>query len=151
MTADTVDRLFAREQLRELGLRYAQGIDRENAEMLSSVFTDDAELVSEHSTLGPGGETIAEGILEYHDVVCGYDTTLHFVGNQTVDVDGDSGTGETYCFAIHWYTEDEEQKQYTMFLRYQDEYRREDGDWYFSQRTIEVDEEYVSRISPRTP
>lgn len=146
MPVDTVEQLLAREQLRELGLRYAQGIDRKNVELLSSIFTDDAELVSEQSTLGPGGKRIAEGILEYHDEVCGYDTTMHFVGNQTVNIDGDTATGETYCFAVHWYTE--KHQQYMMFLRYQDEYRHENDDWYFSQRTIEVDEDYVYTPPP---
>lgn len=76
---------------------------------------------------------------------------MHFVGNQTVNIDGDSAAGETYCFAIHWYTECEKRQQYTMYIRYQDEYRRENGDWYFSQRAIEVDEDYVHTIPPTEP
>ncbi|MEF8779785.1 MAG: nuclear transport factor 2 family protein [Haloferacaceae archaeon] len=146
MAPNSVEELLDRVEIGDLALRYARGIDRKDTDLLSSVFTDDAELVGEDSALGPGGGTIAEGILEYHDQVRGYDRTMHFVGNQTLSVDGDSATGETYCVAVHWYDRGDSAFEYRMFIRYLDDLVRRDDEWLFRRREIAVDQEYAKEL-----
>lgn len=146
VTPGNVEELLARVEIGDLALRYARGIDRKDTDLLSSVFTEDAELVGEESALGPGGSAIAEGILEYHDQERGYDRTMHFVGNQTVTVDGDSATGETYCVAVHWYDRGNSAFEYRMFIRYLDDFVRRDDEWLFRRREIVIDEEYAKEL-----
>ena len=68
MTTDPVDELLARTELRDLVLRYAQGIDSEDPERIASVFTDDATLNGDSDGSNTGGRAIANGILDYHAV-----------------------------------------------------------------------------------
>lgn len=148
MTTDPVDELLARTELRDLVLRYAQGIDSKDPERIASVFTDDATLNGDSDGSNTGGRAIANGILDYHAEERGYEETMHFVGNQTFDIDGDSATGETYCVALHWYTQDGDRMEHGMYIRYRDDFRRESGEWLIEQRDLTIDEDYI-RTLPR--
>ena len=65
-----------------------------------------------------------------------YEKTFHFVGQQLItDITANSARGETYCIAYHFHSAG----TYVMFIRYQDEFVRDDGAWKIQQRTLFVD------------
>ena len=65
-----------------------------------------------------------------------YDATLHFMGNQYVQVDGDLGHVETYAVAYHIEAEDSEHPDLVMGVRYQDDVRREGKGWTIFHRNV---------------
>jgi hypothetical protein len=130
-------------ELRDLVLRYARGIDRKEPERIASVFTEDATLNGDSDGANTGGMAIANGILDYHADEREFEETMHFVGNQTFDIDEESATGETYCVALHWYTQDGDRMEHGMYIRYEDAFCRESGEWLIEQRDLTIDEDYI--------
>jgi len=68
-----------------------------------------------------------------------YAVTTHFLGQQTVVLDGDHATGETYCFAHGLTDADGRRSVDIMAIRYLDRYVRHDGRWLIESRTLAVD------------
>lgn len=131
MTDLTTDRL----DLRYLAEAYARGCDTKDAAVLASCFTDGATLTihwvdREPSTLRMPGhvDRILKGLDRYQ-------RTIHFVGNHTAQVDGDSATGVTYCFAHHIL----DGNDHLMAIRYEDVYRREPDGWRIAERHLRLD------------
>ena len=58
-----------------------------------------------------------------------YETTTHFNGQNTIALDGDRATGESYCLAHHLYTDAGERKLMVASLRYHDTFVKLDGAW----------------------
>jgi hypothetical protein len=66
-----------------------------------------------------------------------FTTSVHFIGNQFVDldpVDADRATGVVYCKAEHEVGD----KWIVATLQYHDRYRRESGRWRFYSRTMRL-------------
>jgi uncharacterized protein (TIGR02246 family) len=130
MPASLEDRLA----LQELAGRYARAVDRRDYAAFAGVFSSDGVLC------GPG--FAAKGRGEIEKLIRGieqYEATQHCVHQQLVDVRGDLASGETYCVARHVYTRDGVQRKLDMGVRYQDEYRREQGTWRFLRRELVLD------------
>ena len=131
--------------LRALAEAYAQGADRNDADMFLSAFHPDARLIVFTNADDEEPRSIRDG----HDALRGipgqvarYDKTFHFVGNHACTFDDDAGTaaGEVYCIAHHLTVDDHGATDFVMFIRYHDEYRRgPDGQWRISQRTVRPD------------
>jgi uncharacterized protein (TIGR02246 family) len=136
MTAAADDRLRDESALRHLVLLYARAVDRNEPELFASLFLDDALIE------GPGFR--AAGREELRQVpgqlVRKYLATMHCVFNQTVDIAGDSATGETYCSAFHR-MEGEDGRPMTLewAIRYQDRFARRGGQWYIGYRRLVVE------------
>src|SRR5207245_3438434 len=90
----------------DLPALYAGALDRRDFAAFRQVFADDGTFaalsggVRHHEAHGVDEivPMIEKGVTEYEG-------TMHFVGNRTVEVDGDRAAGETYCIAHHFYTE----------------------------------------------
>jgi uncharacterized protein (TIGR02246 family) len=116
--------------LRDLVEAYARGLDRREFDTVAALFTSDATLTL-YGNETKGREQLATA---FH-VLDRYDVTTHFLGQTTVDIDGDRATGETYCLAHHL----SDQGNRVMSIRYQDVFTRVDGRWYFLSRELVVD------------
>ena len=69
-----------------------------------------------------------------------YEVTLHVVANHYVEIDGDTGTGETYCLAHHVHPVDDGSRgDFVMAIRYLDRYRRLDEGWRLELRELQVE------------
>jgi hypothetical protein len=119
-----LQRLEAREAIRDLVSRYALALDSRNVEDLVALFVEDVETGD--------GETGREAMARWFDpVLRPYRTTFHFIGNHVIDfVDDDHATGVVYCRPEHevgdlWIV---------MPMQYWDRYERQDGAWYFRSR-----------------
>ena len=94
------------------------------------LFTEDAEVISksgEQVFVSKGREEIGKafsGFLALFDVV------YHLNGQQTVDIDGDTATGISYCFV----TLIGGGKKNQSGVRYHDTYVKQDGRWLIKKR-----------------
>jgi SnoaL-like domain len=86
-----------REEIIDLTIRYATAIDNRQYQLLSTVFTANAEL--DYGEVGKW--TGAAEVTEFMDLAhAGATNTLHRMSNQVVAVDGDSATMRTYVDAL---------------------------------------------------
>ena len=82
-----------RQDISELLVRYATGIDRRDWPLFRTVFTDDCQL--DYGEIGSwnGVDAVADFMEQVH-ALAGY--TLHRLTNQAIILDGDSATARTY-------------------------------------------------------
>ena len=111
-----------REQIKELPYLYALGIDTRDFDQVASVFHPDCEV---QGTLH--NAPIREYLTLLEPGVRQYPATMHFMGNQYVRVDGDSGHVETYAVAYHMEADGSELDDLVMGVRYQDDVVRVPG------------------------
>ena len=121
--------------LRKTAETYAAGADRRDKALWASVLTEDCVIE------GPGfsveGREANLGSIDLLERM--FLKTQHRVHNQHVTIDGDRAEGETCSTADHLLEADGERKLLCWAIRYQDQWRREDGQWRFSRRTLIVD------------
>ena len=122
--------------LLRLAERYAQAVDRRDADALVSVFTEDG-IIARPGSVWQGHEKL-RGIIARLNTL--YGATFHSVRNQTAVIDGDAAEGETYCVAMHILNSaDGQRTRMDMGIRYQDSFVRQDGVWRFGRRELIVD------------
>jgi uncharacterized protein (TIGR02246 family) len=122
--------------LLHLANRYAQAVDRRDADALAALFTADGGIDRPGSSWR-GHEQIRAIVVR---LVTLYASTFHTVRNQAVTIEGDTAEGETYCVAMHMMPPgDRAQKRMDMGIRYQDRFVRENGAWLFARRELIVD------------
>ncbi|MDE0116727.1 MAG: nuclear transport factor 2 family protein [bacterium] len=132
-----------RDALADLTAEYARCVDRGDPEGVAACFAPDGVL--RIVNLAEGGKVVAErtGRDEIVRAISrmSYDATFHFVGQQQVDIDGDTATGETYCIAHHLTIPDDgtPATDYIMFIRYQNQFVRLDEGWRFAVRELNID------------
>ena len=125
--------------LRALATGYAASVDRRDAEGLVALFHPEGTLVvrrpgrDEHVIAGP------ERLARVTSDIARWTRTLHVLGQSTHEIDGDRATGETYCVAHHFGVADDPHRHDVLYIRYQEECRRDDGRWRFGRRVVQVD------------
>jgi len=122
--------------IRQLAVRYARAIDRNEPELLGELFTPDAVIE------GPG--FLMNGLDEIRKVPGMlrkmYSFTIHVVHQQTVMISGDSAESETYCTANHLMDQGEGKASNLIWsIRYQDSIKRRAGAWRFARRMLIID------------
>jgi uncharacterized protein (TIGR02246 family) len=124
----TVRALADRAAIHDLMLRYARGVDRQDLDVVASCFTPDAAY---DGALGRG--TIREALEALRRALERYASTMHFIGNVTIELAGDRASSETYAIAYHRLRGDE-RRQYVVAVRYQDDLVRREGRWLIARR-----------------
>jgi 3-phenylpropionate/cinnamic acid dioxygenase small subunit len=86
-----------RQDISDVLLRYATGIDRRDWPLFRTVFTDDCEL--DYGEVGSwhGGDAVTEFMQQAH-AIAGH--TMHRLTNQMIVVDSDSAQTRTYVDAL---------------------------------------------------
>jgi uncharacterized protein (TIGR02246 family) len=142
MSAD-LQELVDRLALRQLVEAYARGADRRDAEGMAELFTDNGRLAiydGQPGTSEPTADRRGRG--DIASAMAGlnrYEVTTHLLGQQTVELDGDRATGETYCLAHHLSHRDGARENRVMSIRYLDSYVRSHGRWLIEERLLAVD------------
>jgi hypothetical protein len=136
--AMTLDDLVAQQEIRDVLARYTRGIDRMDRELVLSCYHPGA--FDDHGAFQGTAEELADWVEE----VLGYfDTTMHFLGQQLIELDGDGDRAhsETYCVAYHRRAghNGEEGHDLWMGLRYVDIFERRDGAWRIASRRCAFD------------
>jgi uncharacterized protein (TIGR02246 family) len=82
-----------RQDISDLLVRYATGIDRRDWPLFRTVFTDDCELDYGEIGVWKGVDAVAEFMEQVH-AMAGH--TMHRLSNQAIAVHGDKATARTY-------------------------------------------------------
>jgi 3-phenylpropionate/cinnamic acid dioxygenase small subunit len=133
-TDEAVRQLADRAAIQDLMLRYARGVDRKDLDLVASCFTPDA---SYEGALASG--TIADALARLRDRMAHYERTMHFIGNQLIEINGDSASSETYAVAYHRLTEDGTARLFTVGVRYLDDLARDGEQWRIRRRVVRTD------------
>jgi ketosteroid isomerase-like protein len=136
--AEAADRLA----IRQLIDAYAHCADRRDAAGQMSLFTEDTRFLVflDPASPTPSQEILSRAGLEpvFADLNA-YRATTHFNGQSTVQLNGDHGSGETYCLAHHVSEGDGPATLMVASIRYLDQFVRADGVWRFAERKLYVD------------
>ena len=126
--------LADRAAIQDVLLRYARGVDRRDLDLVSSCFVPDA---SYEGALASG--TIGDALARLRERMGRYESTMHFIGNQLVELHGDTASSETYAVAYHRLTEAGIAKLFTVGIRYLDELVRASDGWHISRRVVKME------------
>jgi SnoaL-like protein len=128
----TVRWLRDRELIKALPQRYAHGLDTRDFPESRAVFADDCYVKGSlgENPIGPYFEGLVSGVQQYQ-------ATMHFMGNQYVELEegADVGSVETYAVAYHMEAPDTGIADLIMGVRYKDDVRREGDGWLIARRT----------------
>jgi hypothetical protein len=132
-----VQELWDRDRIAAVPLTYARGIDRRDWDLVRSCFTDDCFVEGSRASA-----PIEEYLADLRPGVEAFPTTMHFMGNQLVEVDGDTGRVETYAVAFHWAAERagaDDPANLVVGVRYQDSMVRTADGWRIANRHVDPD------------
>jgi len=128
--SDEIQELYKFRQLAEL---YAQAADSLRPELLDAIMTSDAVI--------EGSQFRMVGIAEIREIPAVlksfYKRTQHLIHNQTITINGDQATGETYSTASHLLKDGAQ--VLVWHVRYVDAFQKQSGQWRFSKRTLVID------------
>ncbi len=121
---DTLQRLLAYEDIRQLAFRYALATDSRDLDMLVGLFIEDVQVGRDRFGRAALREDLGERL---HDVGI---TILH-VTNHIIDVEDENhARGIVYCHGEIQHGE----RWIVQAIQYRDKYERRDGHWYFVRR-----------------
>jgi ketosteroid isomerase-like protein len=141
-TALTAQEAADRLAIRELIDAYAHCADRRDARGQMALFTKDTRFVvymdaksNNVSQELHGRESLAPVFANLNS----YETTTHFNGQSTVKLDGNHGTGVSYCLAHHVIVADGKRSLMVASIRYLDTFSKGEEGWLFAERKLLVD------------
>jgi hypothetical protein len=140
-TEQKLQELEDRIAIRELIDQYAFCADTRNAEGQMAIFTKDTnfEVFMDEKVADP--TQVIKGrknLRPVFDDLNQYLSTMHFNGQSTVKIEGESATGTTYCRAYHLKVQDGVQRLMIATIRYFDKMVKQEEIWLFSERKLKV-------------
>ncbi len=125
-----------RDEIGDLALGYAHAVDARDGAAFVDLWTADGML---HVHRGPGDAIATYAGSEELGAVPGrlarFEQTMHLVMNHTVEMhDETHATGTVYCVAHHV----DGPQDLVMYIRYEDEYRKERARWRIASRDCRV-------------
>jgi hypothetical protein len=144
-TAERLSELLAKQEIHEAILRYFRGVDRCDAELITSAFHPDAVIEhGGHTWLGNEVGSILATMVRN-----GTKRSTHVVGNHLIEVDGSVASSETYmvCYLLR----EDERGEYLIVraLRYIDRFDFRDGAWKVAHRWTIREWDRIDRITER--
>jgi 3-phenylpropionate/cinnamic acid dioxygenase small subunit len=118
-----------RQDIADVLVRYATGIDRRDWPLFRTVFTDDCQL--DYGEVGSwrGVDAVTEFMQQAH-ALAGH--TMHRLTNQVITVDGDSAQARTYVDALIMLADNNSGVNAAGF--YDDEFVRTEKGWQIARR-----------------
>lgn len=139
-----VQELRDRALIHDLLMRYAQGVDRRDLEQVVACFAPDARY---EGALGVG--SIAVAIDALRERMQRYQTTMHLLANQLIEMAGDAARCETYALVYHRLEDEADREDFIVGVRYLDELARHgDGWWIVHRQAVLVFQRYDAVLSP---
>ena len=140
MSDQNIESVIAKQSIYELSCRYCRGLDRLDAELLNSVFFEDAFCEYGFYNGRPAAFIdFAMKALESHAA------NQHMIGNSLVEVEGNEAFGEIYFRAYHKVPAESGAQDLIIAGRYIDRYEKRDGVWKIAYRSERND---WSRMEP---
>ncbi len=128
-TEGTIRWLRDRELIKSLYDRYAFGVDSIDFEIVRSVFHPDCAVVG---IAEEGG--LDDYLAGIEEALHQWEATMHFVGNQYIEIDGDRGHVESWVVGYHMEADDSPLDHLVLGLRYMDDLVRVADDWKIIRR-----------------
>lgn len=125
---EQVQAITDRNEILDCLARYSRGMDRQDREMVRSVYHDDA--IDMHGSAGFAVEDFIDWAFSYHAPQLYHQ---HYISNELIELDGDAAHAETYYFFIARYPDDDELLT-CAGGRYVDRFERRDGRWAIARR-----------------
>ena len=117
----------------QLALRYAKYVDDKEFDHMDLIMVDDVKMGS------PGFATT--NLAEFKEQLKFLNTfsgTMHMIGNQLGEWNGDTYTGETYCIASHIYENDGVPHKMEKGIRYKDSISAVGDTYKYTERYLDV-------------
>jgi ketosteroid isomerase-like protein len=127
--------LLDKEAIRELVQIYCRAADRQDHDLMRSLYHEDA--IDDHGPFfkGPAMEFI-DSLPEIQKPM---ETLHHNVTNHNIELHGDRAEGEVYVLAFHKVATDGGSVDLLIGGRYLDKYEKRNGAWKFSHRAVVAD------------
>jgi ketosteroid isomerase-like protein len=125
---NAIEELLARDQIRQLAVRYALAVDGKDLDGIAALFAEDVS----NGSYGSG----RAGVRNFYDqAMRRFHCSMHLVANHVIDFDDDDHAhGVVYCRAHHHVLEPEH--WFDKALAYWDTYERAGDDWFFQRRRL---------------
>jgi len=125
--------LLDKQAIRDATMRYCRGVDRGDADLVSSAYHPDA-----HDDHGNGqtyvGATIGQDMLP--GLMERMSSTNHQITTQSIEVFGDVVGCESYSLGKHFLKDG---RRLESLVRYVDRFEKRDGEWRISNRQVVVE------------
>jgi hypothetical protein len=140
-SSNELQRLTDREAIRDLLLRYFQGLDRCNPDQVRSCFTDDVRTHYDHRPPSRGIEELMSGFRTFKRIADGkMKVSTHFMGNLNfTSLEADAAETETNALAFLVEPGEGSDAVSIRSLRYIDRMRRQGNGWRISDRVHTLD------------
>jgi hypothetical protein len=131
--ATLVAELRAQRDIGDVLRRYCTGVDRKDYELVRSAYHEDA--YDDHGAYKGDVEGLIAWVRDRHSTI---EQSMHFLGNSTIDVEGDRAFGETYCVVHQRRNGDAEvaPTRLTIGCRYLDRFERREGEWRLARHVV---------------
>jgi hypothetical protein len=126
--------------------RYCRGIDRLDLELVRECYWPDA-------TDSHGGfhGTRDEFVAWVATLLARFDSTMHFLGNELIEVAGSAAVAETYALAFHRSAEPKPSLNLIVGVRYVDRFEKRRGAWKIAKRVCVTEWSRVDDEAGRFP
>ncbi|MDB5150156.1 MAG: nuclear transport factor 2 family protein [Mucilaginibacter sp.] len=128
--------------IRELIDQYAFCADTRDAEGQMALFIEDTNfIVFMDAKASVPTQVISKraDLFPVFDNLNTYRATMHFNGQNKIQLNGDTATGITYCIAHHQNIKQGIQKLMVAYIRYEDKFVKQNEKWLFAERKLLVD------------
>ena len=131
------DTLIEHHRIVALTLKYAMALDTKDWDSLIACFAPDAILRTRLATVAfQGHSSIRQGMAEITAALVG---NLHSTTNHQYEIDGDEAAGTCMFVSYQWIGDTKLPGNLRLHAgRYDDRLKRIDGNWLFSDRTINL-------------
>lgn len=139
----TLDALIDAAAIKDLHLRYCRGVDRLDWDLVRSCYHPDA--TDDHGSYSGG----VDGFIAWASVgLLRFASTMHFTGNQLVEIDGNTAWAEHYAVVYHRRAAGPDGPAADLIanVRYVDRVERRAGEWRIAERVVVVDSNKVDPI-----
>lgn len=146
----SLDALIAKDQIRDVLMRYCRGVDRGDTELLKSCYHPDA--TDDHGHWKGNGHEFADFIVG--SIAARAHHTTHAVANVLIELDpadADRARAESYAVAYLRRTTDAGEEWLDLFSgRYVDRFERRAGEWRIADRVVVHDWSTSTKLDAAT-
>jgi len=144
-----VRELVAKDEIRDVLMRYARGVDRGDPDLISSCFFPDS--VDDHGGIELTGTEAGPRFTSSRKLSSSGQAGQHFQGNITIQLEGDKAYTETYT--VSFLIVERDGAEYTRYrgLRYLDRFERRNGEWKIAYRVVVDDWDRMDKVTEFAP
>jgi hypothetical protein len=141
--------LVDKDEIRDVLIRYARGVDRGDAGLITSCYWPDA--VDDHGGIALTGTQAGPRFSGNRKVSASGAAGQHFLGNITIEIEGDRAFTESYF--VSYLIVDRDGAEHTRFrgARYLDRFERRDGEWKIAYRVVVDDWDRLDKVTEQAP